>query len=139
MKAAPPRPNSENRPCVPPIAKSRVGPSQSPSPGGPHPNFDSYTIRIGLLGGTVVHRDPPTLVSIPVKPSPQAIAVGQSVPVTTSWAEAVSNFWLVRGGAPPGKRPSSITSRLTFIATSARPSSELPGPDFERNKPARLV
>ena len=96
-------------------------------------------MRMGLSFGTVVHSAPPTLVWMPVRPSTQAIGVGQSVPVTTSRVAAGSSCSLVNGGAPWGNSPSSITSRFTLAATRARPPSGLPCPDFDRRSPARLV
>src|ERR1700689_20355 len=97
-------------------------------------------MRMGLLTGVVEQSIPPTLVLIPVKPSTHAIGVGQSAPFTTACAETTSYLVLVSGtGAPPGKRPSSITSFRTLAATSARPTSELPCPGFDLSKPAKLV
>src|ERR1700733_7008188 len=116
-----------------------VGPSQSPSPGGPQPNRASYAMRIGLSAGVGVKAIPPPLVFIPGKPSTQAMGVGQC-PLTTARAEPTSYLLLVNGtGAPFGKSPSSITSLRTLAAINARPSSALPCPGLELSKPATLV
>src|ERR1700722_14174643 len=96
-------------------------------------------MRIGFFGGTEEQRVAPTFVLIPVRPSTQAIDVGQPPGPTTTLVAGMSIFSLVNGGPPVGKSPSSITSCLTFLATSARPGSELPWPGPERRRPAKLV
>src|SRR5580704_4407224 len=106
-------------PDAPSTAYNIVGPSQSPSPGGPHLNSLAYTMRIGFLGGTEVQRVPPTFVLMPVYPSTQAIAVGQPVLATSALVAPMSRRSLVKGGPPTGNSPSSITSLFTLEATNA--------------------
>src|ERR1700726_3071007 len=96
-------------------------------------------MRIGFFGGTEEQSLPPTFVLMPVYPSTQAIVVGQPWVPTIHLVAAMSSRSLVNGGPPIGKSPSSITSFFTFVATSARPGSELPWPGLERSRPAKLV
>src|SRR5262245_44430449 len=95
-------------------------------------------MRIGWFGAAALQSAPPTLVWTPSSPSTQAIGVGHPPP-TTAPAAARSIFWLVNGGPPPGKIPSICTSRLTFLRTSPRPSSELPCPGLDASRPATFV
>ncbi len=80
-------------------------------------------MRIGWSAAAVVHSVAPTLVAFPPSPSTHAIGVGHPAPPTTAVAEARSIFWFVNAGPPPGNNPSMITSRFTFLATSARPAA----------------
>ena len=93
---------------------------------GLHPSLSNMKTLFDARELTVLHSSPPTRVWIPVKPSTQAIGVGHSSPPTSVRVAAGSIASLVRGRPPLGKSPSSMTRRLTLVATSERPPSELP-------------
>src|SRR4029077_15359458 len=106
---------------------------------GQRPTPPRGAARAGGPGGPVGPNAPPTFVATPVVPSTHAIGVGQAPPCTTAVAAGRSIFWLLNAGPPVGKKPSSTTRRATFLAMSARPSSRLPPPRFDANRPARLL
>ena len=124
MNAAPPCPSSEKKSCVPPVAKSKVGPSQSPSPGGPHPNFDSYTIRIGLLGGTLVQHWRPSDLGLDSSKAVDPGNRGRPIGTGDDLPRGGRIQLLVRQRRSTGRKETILilTNRLTFIRDKCTPT-----------------